>query len=273
MTSRGAPPALADGGPGRPPPLPPDLSDLEWMALHVEGLFVHDARGRLVRANTSQPPADAGPDLAPPRLFLGRTPMGALWRFAADVSPACVRELARLAAAEREDRPLEEPPERMAALVAVLERESPVTHVFQGPTFHFPAHLDPPPGAEDQGAGRDAFVVDANRNPLLEPHFPDLARALDARGPVVAVCDRESGAAVAVGYSATRPMRTAEVGVKTAPGFRGRGLATRVAADWARLVRARGVEPLYTTSWENRASLGVARRLGLIRFGVGLQLR
>ena len=53
----------------------------------------------------------------------------------------------------------------------------------------------------------------------------------------------------------------AEAGVETLEPFRNRGLATAAVARWARAVQSTGRLALYSTSWENAASLGVARRL------------
>jgi len=63
-----------------------------------------------------------------------------------------------------------------------------------------------------------------------------------------------------------------EVGVETAPEFRGRGYAAPVVAAWARVVREAGRIPLYSTSWENTASQAVARKLGLVQYGSDLHL-
>jgi hypothetical protein len=97
------------------------------MALRVDALFASDARGRLLH-----PRWPGGEAEQPPRFVLGRTRHGHLWRFAADVPPACVAEIARLAALERVDRPLEAPPERLEPIRAWLAVDAPAGR-FHGP--------------------------------------------------------------------------------------------------------------------------------------------
>lgn len=47
---------------------------------------------------------------------------------------------------------------------------------------------------------------------------------------------------------------------------RGRGLAPLVVAAWREAAERSGRQPLYSTSWDNEASLRVARKLGLIAY-------
>ncbi len=231
-------------------------SDLEWMALQVEALFVADARGRLLHRRAPDAPAPA------PRFFFGRTRHGHLWRFGADVPARTVAELARLAAGERAGWPLERPPEREEALRARLAADAPIEHVYHGPAFRFPELAPQSVGVRALAPGDAGAIAE---------DFPDLARELARRQPCVGAL--EDGRVVSVCCVARRSARAAEAGVETLPGFRGRGLAARATAAWGRAVADLGLLPLYSTEWRNRSSRGVAARLGLILYGVDLHYR
>ncbi|MDQ3920056.1 MAG: GNAT family N-acetyltransferase, partial [Acidobacteriota bacterium] len=62
----------------------------ELMDAHVRALFTHDARSRLLLVNE---PGGGG---AAPRLYLGRTRGGNVWRFRADLPDALVEKLEAL---------------------------------------------------------------------------------------------------------------------------------------------------------------------------------
>jgi RimJ/RimL family protein N-acetyltransferase len=86
---------------------------------------------------------------------------------------------------------------------------------------------------------------------------------------IAAVIDDQ---AVAVCGSVRITARAHEAGVETSLPHRGHGYAAQTTAAWAKAVRALGVEPLYSTSWDNAASRAVARKLGLIHFCNDLHL-
>ena len=64
-----------------------------------------------------------------------------------------------------------------------------------------------------------------------------------------------------------RSAQAAEAGVETTESARGQGHASAAVAAWAAAVLGEGRLPLYSTAWENRASQGVARRLGMVLYG------
>jgi RimJ/RimL family protein N-acetyltransferase len=227
-------------------------SDLELMQLQVAALYELDARSRLLRVNE---PDGAGA----PRLFVGRTASGTLWRFRHDLPDALLREIERLLRAE----PVVPDPTRPLAcldeLLAALERQAPVTATWSGPAWRFPENLAAPAGV---------VGIAPDNADLLRPTYPWLAANLPAYQPCFAIL--QQGAAVSICFSARNSPRAAEAGVQTHDAFRGRGYASSTVAAWASAVRRENRIPLYSTSWDNAASRGVARRLGLVLYGADL---
>lgn len=228
---------------------------LDLLALQAEVLYTHDAAGRLLRVN------EQDGDLAP-RFFLGLTLAGNLWRCRHDLPPDLVRDLEHLAAEEPVAADLRDRPRNYDRIRALLGSHAPVTDAWHGPAYHFPdTSLAPPAGV---------VRVTAANGELLRPAFADLIPELDWRQPCLAVV--EGGAAVSVCFSSRNHPRAAEAGVETIEAARGRGHAARAVTGWAAAVRAEGRIPLYSTSWDNVASQGVARRLGLVLYGADLSL-
>ena len=83
--------------------------ELELMRMHVEALFTHDERGRLVRVNEfNGKPAS--------RFFIGRTALGNVVRVRDDVDDELARTLESIAAVEQWSDALLEPPNQFVAL-------------------------------------------------------------------------------------------------------------------------------------------------------------
>jgi RimJ/RimL family protein N-acetyltransferase len=83
--------------------------------------------------------------------------------------------------------------------------------------------------------------------------------------PFVAITQKNR--AVSVCRSVRITTEAHEAGLETLPEFRGKGFAAEVTAEWARRVCAIDAMPLYSTSWENKASQAVARKLRLRCYG------
>jgi hypothetical protein len=209
--------------------------------------FVLDERGRMVV--TREPGGARAPALA-----LVRGAAGSAWAVRDDVDDEVAAELARLGATEPAE--WRAPPVHAARYRALLGGD-----VVAGPVFGFP-----------DGFAQAGDVVEIADEAALARHFHGWVpgEIADGRAPVMAIV--EGGAPVSVCFCARRADDAAEAGVETAPGFRGRGLAGRVTLAWAREMRAAGRVPIYSTSWENAASLAVARKLGLVQVATSWQI-
>ncbi|MDE0630202.1 MAG: GNAT family N-acetyltransferase [Caldilineaceae bacterium] len=216
--------------------------------IHLRTLFLFDSAGRI--RGTREPDPDPGPKFA---LIRGRT--SCAWAVRADVPQGLAEELDGLAGAEPPIADFRDAPvhaERYGSLVG--------GEVYSGPAFTFPTTVEKPEG-----------TVRVKALPLLARHLSGWTAAeIPGRSPIVAVV--EDGYAVSICFCARRSDTAAEAGLETAAAFRGRGLGPQVAAAWAWAVRASGRVPLYSTSWENGASLAVARKLGLVAYASGWSL-
>jgi hypothetical protein len=228
-------------------------SDLELLALQAETLFVHTA-GKLLYINEPERPEA-------PRFFLGRTREGNLYRFRHDLPEDIVTRLEHYARIEPSPQNLHDPTQELAAFQSILDKLHPVEKLWSGPAFRFPEEIAWPTGVVP--------VTEANQD-ILQGEFAWLRACLPAKQPCAAVV--EDGRAVSVCHSSRTSQRAAEAGLETLSTHRGRGYAAATTQAWAILVRRVGRVPLYSTSWDNLASQGVARKLGLILYGADFHL-
>jgi RimJ/RimL family protein N-acetyltransferase len=218
--------------------------------MHVHALFTHDAHARLLCVN------EPGGGAPAPRLFLGRTREGNLWRFRADLPESLMEELAALCADEPVGRAVHRPPRHLEAYVRLLATHAPVQELWMGPVYRFTAYFAP---------SRPLLALTATHAERLRGGFEALIPELPAWQPFLALV--EDGRAVSVCRSVRITPAAHEAGVETLPAFRGRGYAQDVVAGWARVVQSWGALPLYSTSWENTASQAVAKKLHLVPYG------
>ncbi|MGD9889754.1 MAG: GNAT family N-acetyltransferase [Dehalococcoidia bacterium] len=223
----------------------------ELMDRQVEALFTHDAAGRIVRQNEPDGPAA-------PLFFLGCTEGGNISRVRHDVPLNVAARLDEIAGREPVDAAL---PERPRCAEAIIHLLGAAASAGGGPAFCFDDVIPDAVGAVR--VERDTTV--------LRGEFAWLVAEIEDRRPCFAVI--EDGIAVSVCFSSRRSPRACEAGVETLAEHRGRGYATAVTAAWARAVRDEGLTPLYSTSWDNLASRGVARRLGLVQYGTDWSVR
>ena len=230
-------------------------SDKQLMQLVANTLFTYDQTGRMLRVN--EPEGDIAP-----RFFLGRTREGNTWRFRHDLPMKVIQRLETVCLQEPIADDLRGRPVHFDAVCTLLEAHAPIHDVYSGPEYYFPAKITP------TGTARRMTSDDAS---YLRPHFPYSVSRLQAGPPVCVVI--EDGKAVSICFSSRTTPQADEAGIYTVAEHRGKGYALAVAAAWALAIRDTGRIPLYGTTWDNLASQGVARKLGLVMLGESLQMQ
>jgi hypothetical protein len=226
-------------------------SNRDLLERQIRNLFVVDGEGRLARVN--EPGGGA-----PPLFFIGRATDGCVAFVSPQLPPRAASQLLELAAKEPATSEFVRPAHVLEVAAAVARAAGIPATTRRGPAYI--ADADPPRIAVDAdvvaASGRLlhpdlAAKWDGPRLPALE-----LAFGVEAAGRVVALC-----------HSARLGPDDAEAGVETVEAFRGRGYATAATAAWVNAVRASGRAAFYSTDWDNTASQGVARRVGLRLLG------
>lgn len=228
------------------------ISELELIEIQVETLFIHDEKGRLQHINN--------PEKSPaPRFFLGLTKEGNIWRFRYDLPEDVISMLDELATSEPIPTDLRKKPMNFEAFRDVLRAHREIQKVWLGPAYRFPDNIKRP---------TNVVRVAQENAELLRFGFADAIPHLELSQPCMAIV--EKGRAVSICLSVRISSQAHEAGVETLETYRRKGYATNVVAAWAMAVRELGRIPLYSTSWDNVASQSVARKLGLILYGVDL---
>ena len=232
------------------------MLDQDLLEVRLAALFIHDDHGRIT--TTNEPPPDRR---QAPRFYLGRSSGGRVWRFRDDLSRTACAELGDLAAVEPVPPNFRRAPVNSASMADVLASEQEIEGVYFGPAFKFPEQL---------GQSPNVVRIRRSNSHLLEPEFAWLVPEADSGGVCLAVI--ADGIAVSACWSSRSGERVCEAGVETLSGHRRRGYATAVVRGWASEVRRRGRTPLYSTSWNNTASLRIAERLGLITYATDFSI-
>ena len=233
------------------------ISDLLLMKIQVDTLFVHDDEDRLRFINEPYRPEDH----PAPVVFIGRTRCGLVVRFRYDIPEALCQRVQAIIQAQPLSDNLYESPSYLAKVKDLLTPHITMDRQWMGPAYRFPDSL---------GVSPEVVRIDRSTAYLLEFGFSDLIPELDHCQPVVAIV--EGGKAVSVCQSVRKSVEAEEAGVDTLLSHRGKGYAAQVVAGWAGLVREQGRIPLYSTSWDNKASQRVAEKLGLRLYGVDFHI-
>ncbi len=227
------------------------------MKIQVGTLFVHDDDERLRFINEPYRPENH----PAPVVFIGRTRCGSVMRFRYDVPEALCQRVQAIIQAQPLSDNLYESPSYLAKVKDLLTPHITMDRQWMGPAYRFP---------DSFGVSPEVVRIDRGTAYLLEFGFSDLISELDHCQPVVAIV--EGDRAVSICQSVRKSEEAEEAGVDTLLSHRGKGYAAQVVAGWAGIVREQGRIPLYSTSWDNRASQRVAEKLGLELYGVDIHI-
>lgn len=223
------------------------MNNLELMQARTNVLFTYDGRGRMLYDND--------PERRPaPRIYLAYTADGYVLRFGQAISDVTAAQIGEIVHRQPPVEDVRTTPRVVEAVQEALSGQSPAPQ--GGPAYRFPEPL-PSPGGTVQ-------ITEATVQLALHT-YPWLLAELAEWWPCFAVV--RDGAAVSICFSARIGAAVCEAGVETVPAFRRHGYAATVTAAWVSAILHSGRIPVYSTSWGNVASQGVAQHLGLILFG------
>lgn len=123
---------------------------------------------------------------------------------------------------------------------------------------------------EDLAARGDAVRIRGANAELLQGGLADWQEDVEVEQPMFArvIGDR----AVSVCATVRRSAMGVEAGVDTLDGYRRQGYGREVVAAWASAIQQEGLTAFYSTSWDNAASIALAKSLGFRQIGASLSV-
>lgn len=221
---------------------------LSLMQNRIDALYIQDDMKRLISVN------EPDTNQITPRLAIMRSEERVLWRIRHDESDDIVEILNSLIKSEPPTSDFKKPLKYQAEYSQILGQNTPINTIHSGPAYVFP-ELSP--------SEKTILIGEDNTN-LVAQHFPYTLEIIGFRSPVIVGVVDDS--AVSACFSARKTNTVAEAGVFTIEAYRKKGYAYTVVRDWAIAIRERGLQPIYSTSYDNLASQSVANKLGAIQF-------
>jgi hypothetical protein len=243
------------------------MSDIELLWIQFQTLFLTTESGRIDREND--------PDHSPgPRLYLAGCVSGNVAGLRSDVTDDLAAEIMSFVAKEPPFFTRDGHPQYLDRYTGLLSQESAVRKQSLGVIYELPNDLEyrhavPLIDSESDEGERLHAHLSINGMPagLMDMGFRDVSHFW---APWCVVM--HDGQVASVAFAARLSKSSAEIGVATAPAFRGRGYAAAAAARWSRLQSLQSRALFYSADQTNRSSQRVAARLGLRFLGASLRI-
>lgn len=222
------------------------MQDLKLMDLHLGVLFQQNMSQQLMVIN--EPPFNDAP-----LLFIGSTKEGIIQRYSYKVDDLVKQRFKNIVLYQKDDL--------IAGLVNQLSTRYGLHEFVMGPTYVFPKITD--------FTDEVILVTEENKEILKEDeHFAYVDFKI--KQPCVVMMKNDK--IIALCCSARQSNEAAEASVYTLEQYRSKGYGATVTKAWAYYVQQLKKTALYSTTWDNFASQGIARTLGLKQYGVTLAM-
>lgn len=222
------------------------MTDLELMKLHIEVLYQQNNKKQLTVVN--EPPFEEAPFI-----FIGSTKEGRIEKYSEKVDDLLKKRL--------QNSIKNQPDDLIVGLINEFTNRVGLHEFTMGPAYVFP---------EIEQVSDEVIIVTEATKELLKDDFKFTFLDFKAKQPCAVMMKDER--VVALCCSARQSNKAAEASVYTVEKYRGNGYGAAVTKAWAQQIQALGKVALYSTTWDNFASQGVARTLGLHQYGVDLSM-
>ncbi|WP_078380002.1 GNAT family N-acetyltransferase [Sutcliffiella halmapala] len=221
--------------------------DYKLMEIQADVLFKHDSLGRMTEINEPL-------NIDGPFFFLGRTKEGNVVRFHNSFPNLKMKTV--LEVINNDERNVD-----LGKIIEVINEIKAISSIWIGPAYVFP---------ESFNMNSNAVKITNENKELLIKDFPNLFKQFEWRQPCFAII--ADGNAVSVCCSARKSTKAAEASVETLEGYKGKGYGTNSVIAWGNELKKEGLQPLYSTAWDNFSSQSIAKKLGLHKYGVDFHL-
>lgn len=222
------------------------MTDLALMKLHIDVLYQKNHKGALTVIN--EPPFETAPTV-----MVGATKEGKVVYFSEEVDDLFKKRVQQIVKETKD--------EMIAQIINKMTRRTNLSEFNMGPTYVFPEIKEKSP--------KVLHIKEIDKE-VLAADFPFIQSDFEVKEPCMIVMEHDR--VVSLCCTARHSNEAAEASVFTHEKYRGKGYGAAVTEAWAMAIQQQGKTALYSTTWDNFASQGVAKKLGMRQYGFELAI-
>lgn len=214
--------------------------------MHIDVIYQQTKQGKLTVIN--EPPFEQAP-----LVFLGVMTNGIIQKYSQQVDDLFQKRIKNTIQGQKDDL--------LVGLINQISDRVGLHEFTMGPTYVFPKIAE---------KTTETLLITEQNKELLKEDFRFIYVDYEAKKPCTVILKDKK--VVSLCCSARQSNEAAEASVYTTKEYRSKGYGAIVTKAWAHEVQQQGKVALYSTTWDNFASQGVARTLGLKQYGVGIAI-